>query len=564
MLRRLWSTPSRWSSSRTTTSPSSTTDRWRSTGFLDRTLTPTTLRRERCTTSTWNCRRSWRSVQQKYLGKCWWRKNSRAASKRSCRRRSSSSRTPSSTLWEEECSPMARLCLAASRTTCPTSSGADDSSWSPAERPTIPRSLVDRSVLLLLLFLLLYSIVKICFRSWKNSLSCLWSWNWPRTSWIDRLPSSGTTSASSSPRAERPPIRWWLWGFRSSEKEEEEEEEGVEKRWFSDTASPVALWRSESRTPSAPRSVASPTAESTSTPDRRLASLLQRSFLSRWNKLCQYSRFRPTPPKFSPCWCSPWPYAMTESRCRREGPRLSKLSTNFLVGFILSEFVLFSIGRFPEMIREVLKLDDAVAKIADDIYKEKSLLIMGRGFNFATCLEGALKIKELSYMHCEGIMSGELKHGPLAMVDEHLRICMVICQDGVYKVVPRRLFWANEKVFRSPWTLSNKSLPEEELRSLSRISRFRSQVRLNCEIPALNKKVFRSGEHASHFESADHGRLRSEHPDRHSPAALVVPHRWEERAECSFSFFKNLITNLGVSGRSPSKSGQVCYGRVDL
>ena len=129
---------------------------------------------------------------------------------------------------------------------------------------------------------------------------------------------------------------------------------------------------------------------------------------------------------------------------------MSKLSTNFLVGFILSEFVLFSIGRFPEMIREVLKLDDAVAKIADDIYKEKSLLIMGRGFNFATCLEGALKIKELSYMHCEGIMSGELKHGPLAMVDEHLRICMVICQDGVYKVVPRRLFWANEKNFRSP------------------------------------------------------------------------------------------------------------------
>ena len=59
---------------------------------------------------------------------------------------------------------------------------------------------------------------------------------------------------------------------------------------------------------------------------------------------------------------------------------------------------------------------------------------MGRGFNFATCLEGALKIKELSYMHCEGIMSGELKHGPLAMVDENRRICMVVCSDSVYKV----------------------------------------------------------------------------------------------------------------------------------
>ena len=86
------------------------------------------------------------------------------------------------------------------------------------------------------------------------------------------------------------------------------------------------------------------------------------------------------------------------------------------------------------MIRRVLQLDSQVSSIADQIYKEKSLLVMGRGFNFATCLEGALKIKELSYMHCEGIMSGELKHGPLAMVDEHLKICMVICQDEVYKV----------------------------------------------------------------------------------------------------------------------------------
>ena len=86
------------------------------------------------------------------------------------------------------------------------------------------------------------------------------------------------------------------------------------------------------------------------------------------------------------------------------------------------------------MIRSVLQLDSEVAAIADKIYKEKSLLVMGRGLNFATCLEGALKIKELSYMHCEGIMSGELKHGPLAMVDENLRICMVVCQDSVYKV----------------------------------------------------------------------------------------------------------------------------------
>lgn len=56
----------------------------------------------------------------------------------------------------------------------------------------------------------------------------------------------------------------------------------------------------------------------------------------------------------------------------------------------------------PEHIKQVLKLDSQVLQIAQQIYKEKSILVMGRGYNFATCLEGALKIKELSYMHCEG------------------------------------------------------------------------------------------------------------------------------------------------------------------
>ena len=57
--------------------------------------------------------------------------------------------------------------------------------------------------------------------------------------------------------------------------------------------------------------------------------------------------------------------------------------------------------------------------------KAKSLLVMGRGFNYATCMEGALKIKELTYVHCEGIQSGELKHGPLALVDEEIPIIQV-------------------------------------------------------------------------------------------------------------------------------------------
>lgn len=57
---------------------------------------------------------------------------------------------------------------------------------------------------------------------------------------------------------------------------------------------------------------------------------------------------------------------------------------------------------------------------------------MGRGFNFATCLEGALKVKELTYMHSEGIQSGELKHGPLALVDSTVPIILILMRDGVY------------------------------------------------------------------------------------------------------------------------------------
>ena len=53
-------------------------------------------------------------------------------------------------------------------------------------------------------------------------------------------------------------------------------------------------------------------------------------------------------------------------------------------------------------------------------------MVMGRGFNYATCMEGALKIKELTYVHCEGIQSGELKHGPLALVDEEIPIIQVL------------------------------------------------------------------------------------------------------------------------------------------
>lgn len=85
-----------------------------------------------------------------------------------------------------------------------------------------------------------------------------------------------------------------------------------------------------------------------------------------------------------------------------------------------------------EQIRAVLKLDAEVQALAKDLYQQKSLLIMGRGYNYATCLEGALKVKELTYMHSEGIMAGELKHGPLALIDDQMPVLMIVMRDPVY------------------------------------------------------------------------------------------------------------------------------------
>ncbi|XP_066570531.1 glutamine--fructose-6-phosphate aminotransferase [isomerizing] 1 [Amia ocellicauda] len=86
----------------------------------------------------------------------------------------------------------------------------------------------------------------------------------------------------------------------------------------------------------------------------------------------------------------------------------------------------------PDLIKEVLSLDDEIQRLAVELYQQKSVLIMGRGYHYATCLEGALKIKEITYMHSEGILAGELKHGPLALVDKLMPVIMIIMRDHTY------------------------------------------------------------------------------------------------------------------------------------
>ncbi|XP_077999413.1 glutamine--fructose-6-phosphate aminotransferase [isomerizing] 1-like [Glandiceps talaboti] len=94
--------------------------------------------------------------------------------------------------------------------------------------------------------------------------------------------------------------------------------------------------------------------------------------------------------------------------------------------------ILNGLQQLPELVKEILKMDDEIHKIAQELYQHKSILLMGRGFNYATCLEGALKIKELTYLHSEGILAGELKHGPLALIDKTMPVIMIVMKDPTY------------------------------------------------------------------------------------------------------------------------------------
>ncbi|GIY35930.1 glutamine--fructose-6-phosphate aminotransferase 2 [Caerostris darwini] len=94
--------------------------------------------------------------------------------------------------------------------------------------------------------------------------------------------------------------------------------------------------------------------------------------------------------------------------------------------------IIRGLKELPEQIKEVLNLDNEVLELSKELYQQKSVLVMGRGYNYSTCMEGALKIKELTYMHSEGILAGELKHGPLALIDDAMPVVMIVTKDPVY------------------------------------------------------------------------------------------------------------------------------------
>ena len=94
--------------------------------------------------------------------------------------------------------------------------------------------------------------------------------------------------------------------------------------------------------------------------------------------------------------------------------------------------LLRGVKKVPAAIQDVLDRADDVKRVVDRLVDCKDYMYIGRRYNLATAFEGALKMKELSYLHAEGYGAGEMKHGPLAIVDEHLTTVAIAPRDRVY------------------------------------------------------------------------------------------------------------------------------------
>ena len=91
-----------------------------------------------------------------------------------------------------------------------------------------------------------------------------------------------------------------------------------------------------------------------------------------------------------------------------------------------------SISRMPELITETLNINDKVAELSMRYTYVHNFLYLGRGYNYPAALEGALKLKEISYVHAEGYPAAEMKHGPIALIDEKMPTVVIAPKDDLH------------------------------------------------------------------------------------------------------------------------------------
>ncbi len=136
----------------------------------------------------------------------------------------------------------------------------------------------------------------------------------------------------------------------------------------------------------------------------------------------------------------------------RSGPEIAVASTKAFLGqlttlvmiaiylgrqrelsLISGKEIVSELAQLPDLARKILKNSEQIKKIAEKYKDYKDFWFIGRKYNYPIALEGALKLKEISYLHAEGSAGGELKHGPLALIDENCPTIAICPSDSVYE-----------------------------------------------------------------------------------------------------------------------------------
>jgi glucosamine--fructose-6-phosphate aminotransferase (isomerizing) len=92
-----------------------------------------------------------------------------------------------------------------------------------------------------------------------------------------------------------------------------------------------------------------------------------------------------------------------------------------------------ALTQLPVLMEQCLKIEPLMEEIAKRFYQRSDFLYLGRGINYPIALEGALKLKEISYIHAEGYPAGEMKHGPIALIDEKMPVVTIAPHDHVFE-----------------------------------------------------------------------------------------------------------------------------------
>jgi glucosamine--fructose-6-phosphate aminotransferase (isomerizing) len=98
------------------------------------------------------------------------------------------------------------------------------------------------------------------------------------------------------------------------------------------------------------------------------------------------------------------------------------------------EFII-ELNKIPALVQKILETEDQLKKLAEKYHTKEHFLYLGRGINFPVALEGALKLKEISYIHAEGYPAAEMKHGPIALIDENMPVVVIALKDPIYDKV---------------------------------------------------------------------------------------------------------------------------------